>query len=186
MNSDNRAHNGSVLCLDLNSDNTLLASGSLDSTVNIINVHNCKVLLTIKAGGGGARQSNKSEELKTDEEDGNDSIESVTFSGKNLLALATVNGVLETWDVSSQTKRNELKLDFGICKISTDSNNPNLLYCGCLDSVFRVVDWRNCEVVLSRAGHTDQILDYAVSSDSNYVLTCSEDATCKIFALKNN
>jgi len=114
-----------------------------------------------------------------------DSIESVAFSGKNLLAIGSLNGIIEVWDVSGPIKRSELKLDFGVSKIMTDKSNANILYCGCLDFYFRVVDLRNCQVILVKSGHTDHILDFSISSDSKYALTCSEDSTCKIFALSN-
>ena len=169
---DQQAHKDSVICLDINSDNSLIASGSTDSTIKIINVNNFKVLMTIPIG-----VSNLSAEEDCD------SVESVAFSGKNLLAIGSVNGILEIWDISSQTKRSELKLDFGVSKISIDTNNFNILYCGCLDSYFRVIDMRTGAIILTKSGHTDHILDYAVSSDSKYVLTCSEDTTAKIFSM---
>lgn len=118
------------------------------------------------------------------EEEEGDSIEGVAFSGKNILALGTVNGTIEVWDVSSQTKRSELKIgDQGVSKISTDKVNPSILYCGCLDSCFRVIDLRSGEVIATKSGHRDHILDFTISADSKYALTCSEDATCKFFSL---
>lgn len=161
-----------MISLDINPDNTLIASGSTDSTVKIINANNYKVLMTLSCG--------KESESSDDEVD---SVESLAFSTNSLLAVGTVNGYIQVWDISSQTKRNELKLDLGVSKISVSKQNPNILYAGCLDSVFRIIDLRTCEILSNYTGHTNQILDFRVSSDSKYALTCSEDYTCKIFQI---
>lgn len=112
-----------------------------------------------------------------------DSIEGVAFSTNNLLAVGSVNGCIQIWDLSAQNKRNELKLDYGVSKISISKSNPFILYAGCLDAVFRLIDIRTCQVLSKFTGHTNQILDFCISSDHKYALSCSEDSTCKIFQL---
>lgn len=205
--------------MDLNADDSLLATGSLDSTVKVFNTATGKPVLTIsivghkqpvppalllarqqqqqqqqkqqqksaeKSGtaGEGSLQEGKEEEEAEGGGGDSDSVESVAFSGKSLLALGSVNGVFEIWDVAAGVRRHELNLGGrGVCKIAVDRTSAHLLYTGCLDGQFRVLDMRSCEVVASRTGHTDSILDFAISADSRYALTTSEDATCRIFSL---
>lgn len=206
------AHREHVICMDLNADDSLLATGSLDSTVKVFNTATGKPVLTISIVGhkqpvppalllarqqqkqqksaeksGGAGEGSLQEGEEEEEEGGggdSDSVESVAFSGKSLLALGSVNGVFEIWDVAAGVRRHELNLGGrGVCKIAVDRTSAHLLYTGCLDGQFRVLDMRSCEVVASRTGHTDSILDFAISADSRYALTTSEDATCRIFSL---
>lgn len=185
--------------MDLNADDSLLATGSLDSTVKIFNTSTGKPILTIAITGHphpnpnppsqqNQQNQQQNQQQKTEngsnisDEEGSDSVESVAFSGKSILAIGSVNGVFEVWDVAACAKRHELNLG-GICKIAVDRQSQHLLYTGCLDGHFRVLDLRTAEVLADRAGHTDSILDFAISADSRYALTTSEDATCRIFSL---
>ena len=119
-------------------------------------------------------------------EDSNDekqenSIESLQFGGQNCLVIGSSH--IEIWHVPSQTKRNQIELPRGVSKLLVDSNNVNIVYAGCLDGVFRVIDILTGNILDEKRGHRDQILDFAISSKSQYALTCSDDSTCKIFKL---
>lgn len=112
--------------MDLNSDDSLLATGSLDSTVKVFNTTTGKPVLSISVIGhqqavppsvflqqalAQHQQANKPRETGSarvslaEDEEGGDSVESVAFSGKSLLALGSVNGVFEIWDVAAGVRR---------------------------------------------------------------------------------
>lgn len=156
------AHKESVITLDINSDDSLVATGSLDGTVKILNVKAQKIVSTLEM----------------------EQIECLIFGPQNNLIVGLLSGYIQVWHIPTQTKRNEIKFSMGISKIIPDKLNNNIVYSVCLDSIFRIIDLRTCEIILEKTGHRDHILDFCISSDSKYALTCSDDSTCKIFQIQ--
>jgi ribosome assembly protein SQT1 len=151
----------------------LIGSGSVDSTAKLINSQNGKVIATFQCGTN-----------TSTEEDNTDSVESVGFSGaQSLFASGTVNGSIEIWDISTQTRRHLCQQNSGISKLLWDQNNPYILYTAGLDGVLRIYDGRSGQLQTVKNGHSDHILDFSLSSDSSFVLTASEDSTCRLFSL---
>jgi len=163
-----------VTSIDCSSDDALIGSGSVDCTAKIINSQSGKVIATFECG--------KSSEAN--QEENNDSVESVSFSSvQSLFATGTVDGSIEIWDISTQMRRHVCHQNSGISKLLWDKNNPYLLYTAGLDGVLRIYDGRSGQLLNVKNGHNDHILDFTVSSDSSFVLTASEDSSCRIFSL---
>lgn len=169
-----QAHQTAITSLSLNLDDSLIATGSADGVVKMINVKSQKVIASFKL-----------DELVNDNDDEKqeNSIESLQFGGQNCLIIGSLDGRIEIWHVPSQTKRNQIPLPIGVSKLLVDPNNVNIVYAGCLDGVFRVIDIRTGNIVDEKRGHRDHILDFSISSTSKFVITCSDDSTCKMFKL---
>lgn len=148
--------------MDINSDDSLVATGSLDSTVKILNVKSQKIVSTLEM----------------------DQIECLIFGSQNNLIVGLLSGYIQIWHIPTLTKRNEIKFPMGITKIISDKQTSHIIYAAGLDCIFRIIDLRTCEIILEKTGHRDHILDFSISSDSKYALTCSDDSTCKIFKIQ--
>lgn len=171
--SDGTAHQGSITCLDANRDNVLVATGSEDSTVKIVNTNSGKVLSTLAAG------------FQTDgDSDSPPSIEAVGFSPQQpMLATASLSGVLGVWDLSSYRLRQQCKHPGGIVRLKWDSTTP-LIYTGCLDGVVRLWDSRSGNCEREWYGHSGEILDLAVARDGSFLVTGSGDGTARVFTVQ--
>ncbi|PFX28860.1 Angio-associated migratory cell protein [Stylophora pistillata] len=171
--SDGTAHQGSVTCIDGHRDNVLVATGSEDSTVKIVNTNSGKVLSTLAAGFQSENDS-----------DPPPSIEAVGFSPQQpMLATASLSGVLGVWDLSSYRLRQECKHPGGIVRLKWDSVTP-LIYTGCLDGVVRLWDSRSGNCEREWYGHSGEILDLAVARDGSFLITGSGDSTARLFTVQ--
>lgn len=166
------AHKDAVISLDVSKDDSLIASGSLDSTAKLISTQSGKVVANLACG--------ISEDDKT--VDTSNSVESLGFNNiYSVLATGSLNGHLEFWDISTQMKKSTFHCDQGISKIGWCPNVPYLICCAGLDGNLRIVDGRDASLVSTKTGHDDQILDFSFALDKDLILTSSEDGTCKIF-----
>ena len=50
-----------------------------------------------------------------------------------------------------------------------------------LDGKVSVVDPRSGHVVGECSGHREAVLDFAQTSDGQFVMTCSDDSECRVF-----
>lgn len=168
------SHKAAVTSIDCTNDNALIGSGSIDSSAKLINSQTGKVVATFECGSGFSEST----------DDDNDSVESVSFcSNLSLFATGTVNGTIEIWDSSNQLRRHLCHQESGVSKLLWDINNPFILYTAGLDGVLRIYDGRSGEIQSVRNGHRDHILDCSLANHSNFILTSSEDSTCRIFSL---
>ncbi|EDO35758.1 predicted protein [Nematostella vectensis] len=171
--SDGTSHQGPLTCVDCNKDDVLIASGSEDSTVKLINSNTGKVLTSLNAGFPNPK----------DDTDSPPSIESVCFSKVNpVLATASLSGVLGLWDLSTQRLRQQCKHPNSIVKVRWDPSGP-LLYSCCLDGVVRMWDSRSGTCEKEWCGHKGEILDFTLSRDGNVLLTGSGDTTARVYNL---
>ncbi|XP_053208424.1 angio-associated migratory cell protein-like [Panonychus citri] len=166
------AHKDSVISLEVKKDDSLIASGSLDSTAKLISTQTGKVVGNLSCG------------INDDEKtiDTSNSVESLDFSEIHpVLATGSLNGLLEFWDINSQVKKYSFQCDQGISKIGWCPNVPYLICCAGLDGLLRIVDGRDGSLVSTKSGHEDQILDFSFAADKDCILTSSEDGTCRVF-----
>ncbi|KAL9957954.1 hypothetical protein ACROYT_G034913 [Oculina patagonica] len=170
--SDGTAHQGSITCIDAHRDNVLVATGSEDSTVKVVNTNGGKVLSTLVAG------------FQSDDDDSPPSIEAVGFSPQQpMLATASLSGVLGVWDLSSYRLRQQCKHPGGIVRLKWDNSAP-LIYTGCLDGVVRLWDSRSGNCEREWHGHNGEILDLAVARDGSFLVTGSGDSTARVFTVQ--
>lgn len=178
---DKWAHKGSVSCLDIQSDDALLASGAVDGTVKIINFNSGKVIQTLDCGKKTGNSGNSSAEQGQEDDD---SVESIAFcKSMPILATATVKGVIEVWDISTLVRRFVVSVPDGISKIAWDLADPVRLHSAGLDGALRTWDGRTGQSLAVRYGHRHHILDMALARSRAIAVTASEDATCRIFDL---
>jgi WD40 repeat protein len=151
----------------------LIGTGSVDGTAKLINSNTGKVVVTFECGN-----------VNTNSNEEEDSVESVSFSNSlSLFATATVRGSIEIWDISSHVRRHKVIVDDGISKLLWDKNNQYLLYTAGLDGILRIYDGRTSELKAIKRGHNHNILDCFLSNNSSFIITASEDTTCRIYAL---
>lgn len=164
------SHSQSVTCLDVNKENTLIASGSEDSTVKLTHCGNGKVLETLQVG-------------LAQEESKNNSVEALEFcSNQPLLATASLSGVLGIWDVTSQRLRHQCRHQAGVTRIRWDKSSP-CVYSAGLDGILRLWDARSGNCEREWHGHKAPILDMAISKDGNFIVSSSDDGTVKTFSV---
>lgn len=163
--TDNTAHIESVTVIDCYQDGTLAMTGSTDASAKIINTVTGKVITTFHCG----------------EIEAEDSVESVAFCiSQPVAATGTVQGSLAVWDIPTQIQREQFQQDSGISKLLWGASS-SLLYTAGLDGVVRLYDGRSGSIERSWYGHKDEILDMVVSKVDNYILTTSQDTTCRLF-----
>lgn len=163
-------HTRAVTCLSSSRDNGLVVSGSLDSTAKLFNTQTGKVLATLCC------ESSSSE-------DGN-SVEAVSFcpdTTLSVVATGTLKGKISFWDIPSQIERQTYEQGAGVVKMLWHPQKPYLLFSAGLDGVVRLIDSRNGTLVHDYTGHTANILDIALSNDGKFIISSSDDQTCKVF-----
>lgn len=160
-----------VICIDINEEQSLVAVGFLNGSLRVINVGNGKIVLEHNLDSNSLKKTIV------------DSVESVVFGNRNTLIAGTLEGLIQIWHLPSQTQQNEIRLPGGISKLMIDRKNPNRFFASCLDNIFRVIDLRDCSILLEKMGHSEDILDFDLTSDFKYALTCSDDKTCRMFEI---
>jgi PREDICTED: angio-associated migratory cell protein-like len=164
------AHEDSVVSLDITKDDSLIATGSIDSTAKLINSNSGKVVCTILCG------------KMPENDNSNNTVESVCFCNDlPLLATGSINGLLEIWDINTQKKRNQVELPSGIVKMAWPSGPSFLLFVAGLDGVLHILDGRDGSLKSTKSGHKHHILDFSLSQSNELILTSSEDKTCRLF-----
>lgn len=160
---------GTVLTVDVHSNQSLGACGTETGTVALFHTENAKFTSVFQVPPVDADCSN--------------SIETVAFSpDQPLLASGSVQGRLNVWDLNSESSRVDVPHPNGIVKIKwLDSFR---FVTACLDGVLRLIDSRSGEIQKTFTGHISEILDFCVSGDKSLLLTASDDTTCRIFELK--
>ena len=159
-----------ITALAVKSDNSLIATGFLNSKLKLINLSTGRILFENK--------KENCEELN--------SIESLVFCNSlSILAVGYLDGEIDLWDLSSGAfiKRDSIKLDNGITKLVLDSNQDHLLYASSIDGTIRLFDIRDLKQLNEFTGHRKDVLDFIISKQNNFILSCSDDSTCKLFKI---
>lgn len=133
----------SAICaIDSRADNQLIALGSAEGEIVIVNNQSGKIL---------ARFHNK-----------NHSIEALTFSSPELnqVLAADVDGNFTVWDLSSQVAKVTSVLASGLVKMAWIKSH---ILVATFDGSTRVVDPRTGNAISDCSGHTENVLDIALS-----------------------
>ncbi|XP_064607664.1 angio-associated migratory cell protein-like [Liolophura sinensis] len=162
-------HTADVVAMDCHHDNTIVVTGSADSTAKLTNTETGKVLATFQCG--------KPASLETD------CVETVGFSQTQpLVATGSLSGSLCVWDVPTQVLRHTCPHEAGIVKLRWDSAT-SMIYTASLDRVLRLWDARTGNIVSQWTGHQGEILDFDIARDGGVLVSTSEDQTARVFSL---
>jgi len=171
--------NKAAICaIDSRSDNQIIAVGSAEGEVVIVNHQTGKIVANFSSK---KRQSNSINE--DEEENGNSSIESLIFSTPetNQLLTADVDGNLMVWDLSSHVAKVSTVLGTGLVKLAWWQN---YILVATFDGLIRIVDPRSGNTIEDCSGHLENVLDFALSKDSKYLVSSSDDKTCRVFNME--
>lgn len=171
-------NNKAAICtIDARSDNQLIAAGSAEGEVAIVNNQNGKIVANFSSK---KRQNNSTNE---DEEMESNSIESLIFSTPetNQLISADVNGNLMVWDLASHVAKVSTVLGTGLVKLVWWKN---YVLVATFDGLIRIVDHRTGNTIADCSGHLENVLDVSLSKDSKYLVSSSDDKTCRVYNME--
>ena len=155
-----------VTSLAIRSDNSVIAAGYLNSKLKIINSSTGRSLF---------------ENKKVNEDN---SVEALVFSNSlPILAVGYLEGEIDLWDFNTFVKRDSIKLENGVTKLLLDPNQDHILYASSIDGTIRSYDIRDLKQLNEYSGHKRDVLDFQISKQNNFILSCSDDSTCKLFKI---
>jgi len=161
-----RGHSQRVNTLAFNSDSSVLASGSLDTSVRL---WDCR--------------SNSKQAIQT-LTNFRDSISSLLISDAQIL-VGTVDGCINTLDLRSGTIcTDHLGVTISCLSLSSDQNR---LLVSCLDDSLRLMDLSNGELLHSYKGHVNHsfMVSSCLSHDDKFVFSGSEDGTVHYWEIQD-
>ena len=160
--------NNQVTALAVRPDNSVAAVGYLNSKLKLINLRTGRAVF----------------ENKREDGEEENSVEALAFcSGLPILVVGYLNGELDLWDLNSLTKRDSIKLPGGITKLALHPSQDHLLFVSSIDGTIRSFDVRDLRPLNEYTGHRESVLDFIVSKQNNFILSCSDDSTCKLFRI---
>jgi len=164
-----------ICAIDARTDNQLIAVGSAEGEVVIVNNQTGKIVANFSCK---KRQTNEDEE-----ESGSNSVESLIFSTPetNHLLTADVDGNFIVWDLSSHVAKVSKVLGTGLVKLAWWQN---YILVATFDGLIRIVDPRSGDTIEDCSGHLENVLDFALSKDSKYLVSSSDDKTCRVYNME--
>uniref|UniRef100_A0A1B6IUN7 Uncharacterized protein n=1 Tax=Homalodisca liturata TaxID=320908 RepID=A0A1B6IUN7_9HEMI len=165
-----QAHSAAISGVDTHSDNNIIATGGGDGKVTLFKTQPLKVLWRFDC---------------CEEDDVNAFVEAIVFSkdpNLPLLAVGTLIGKLHILDFTRQVIRHRFRQEAGICRVVWDRNS-SVVFVGSLDGIIRLYDARSGKQQSQLRGHKETILDLFLSKDGNTLISASDDATSRIFAV---
>ena len=170
-----------VCSLDVRTDNQLVVAGSADGEIAILNANTGKILacLTLKSSPSSAAPAATSEE-----EEQSSSVEAVLFTAPELnqVIAGDINGNVTVWDLASQVAKVSTRVATGVVKMSWKS--PTELIIGTLDGDVLIMDPRSLQSLATCTGHSDQVLDFALTKKGSLLVSASDDRTCRVYDLE--
>jgi WD40 repeat protein len=101
----------------------------------------------------------------------------------SLAASGDMSGAIYIWDLDRLTHRVTCYgHEDAVVKIIWHPHQP-LLYSASIDRTVRLWDGRSARCERIFRGHSDAILDFAISSDGQMIVTGSDDTTALVFRL---
>ena len=94
------------------------------------------------------------------------SVEAVSFcpdSALSIVVTGTLLGKISFWDIPSQVERLVFDQTVGVVKLIWHPKIQHLLFSAGLDGTVRLIDARNASLIRQYTGHTNNILDIAIS-----------------------
>lgn len=163
---NNDSTDNQITSLAVRSDNSVIATGYINSKLKLINLTTGRTLFENK------------------KENQDNSVEALVFcKSLPILAVAYLEGDLDIWDLNTFTKRVSIKLESGITKLILDSNQDHLMFASLIDGSIKLFDIRDLKQLNEYTGHRKDVLDFIISTQNNFILSCSDDSTCKLFRI---
>lgn len=154
-------HKGGLTSIAFHHQLPLIMSAAQDGSVKLSNYETGKIVGSFVGHGS--------------------SVEAVAMSHtSNWIASGSTDGKLIVWDMQTQQKRIDAKVDGAITSLSWHPEQP-LIYAASADGHARVWDARNGEVVHVYTGHSDMILSMKISRDGKWILTGSDDTSARLY-----
>eukprot|EP00210_Caulerpa_lentillifera_P000319 g312.t1 len=156
-----------INCLEVNAESTMSLTGSSDCSAKLSNLATGHPVGTLSAHS--------------------ESIECAGFIEGVFPVLVTgsLDGKVIIWDRQSLNQRHFYHHPAGVISIKALTQSP-VLVTGCLDGIVRLLDARSCDFIKEFKGSEDSIQCLAVSPNEHMILTGSDDATVRIFDIRQN
>eukprot|EP00340_Litonotus_pictus_P009078 CAMPEP_0170521216 /NCGR_PEP_ID=MMETSP0209-20121228/6528_1 /TAXON_ID=665100 ORGANISM="Litonotus pictus, Strain P1" /NCGR_SAMPLE_ID=MMETSP0209 /ASSEMBLY_ACC=CAM_ASM_000301 /LENGTH=479 /DNA_ID=CAMNT_0010807933 /DNA_START=44 /DNA_END=1483 /DNA_ORIENTATION=+ len=162
-------HKADILCLAVGSKKPILATGSGFNELGIVNYENGNILHFFDSGKDCY------------------SIECVSFSNEdNFVVFSSTDNLIRVLELQKLTIRASINFkDQNITKMMPSLKHKNLIYMGTSIGKFIVYDSRSTsdEMLVNETLHCSGVMDFAVSSNEEFVFTSSIDRTINMLKL---
>ncbi|CCH41491.1 Vegetative incompatibility protein [Wickerhamomyces ciferrii] len=158
------------ISIKLQPNSNILAIGSNEGTLAIVNITNGSVLTTFRVV-----------ELKEDQEELDASIETISWSTElPLIALGLVSGAIILFDTKTWKERHSKLLEDAVTKLEFVPGTPYLVGSS-MDSRIYKWDSRTGEEVFKGVGHNMGVLDFSVIENGNKLITAGDEGVSLLF-----
>eukprot|EP00049_Salpingoeca_infusionum_P023424 m.12023 g.12023 ORF g.12023 m.12023 type:complete len:457 (-) comp5797_c0_seq2:297-1667(-) len=159
-------HTCPVTAVACSPDNVMFATGGADNAVKLINSKASKVVCTFEGH--------------------TDVIETLAFSNTQpiFLASGSLDGTVKVYNVATQAIICSCAHEDAIVKVKWHPSKPILYSCS-TDGTSRVWDGRTGEPIYTCIGHTHHVLDFAMNTEGNQLVSVGEDGQTLVFAIDN-
>lgn len=156
----------SVICMECDPlDERLVASGGADGQIVLIQPESGRVVAKLNPH--------------------NDSVESIDFSHHyRWFASGSTDATIAVWDIERSVSRYRWQHEGAVVKVKwLVGNDCQLLLSGSADNTLRLWDIRTANCVKVFHGHSDTVLDFAITNDQKYILTGCDDHQIRVFSM---
>eukprot|EP01127_Copromyxa_protea_P005425 TRINITY_DN15353_c0_g1_i1.p1 TRINITY_DN15353_c0_g1~~TRINITY_DN15353_c0_g1_i1.p1 ORF type:complete len:415 (-),score=111.00 TRINITY_DN15353_c0_g1_i1:29-1273(-) len=202
-------HSDAVVSVEFTHDGSKIVSASADQTIRIWDPKTGQVLHTIQGGANFHQQaitamkchpgqdvivagsaeglisvsSSVSGKVVNTYKDHTEAIEELLFlTFLPCVASASLDNNIHIWDINTLQARSKIQLTAGVTRIVVAPNAPHVIIAGCLDGALHVCDARAGKILKTFTGHTEEILDLAISG--SVLASASEDKTVRIWDIQ--
>jgi WD40 repeat protein len=158
------AHEDNVTCLKKTNDSTKLISSSEDNTIKIWDLETFELITTLEGHDGPVNEF----EILSNEQ--------------KLLSVSNEKSI-KLWEIGSSECAYDLEYDEEITSIQLVTDDLIAIGFASDESNIGIYDLKERKIVKYLIGHTDSISMIRLLSDSNQLVTCSNDNTIRLWQL---
>jgi len=160
-NDDQRFHQNIITCFDINQDDSVIISGSVDHSAKLILLQTGNILGSL--------------------DNHSDSIETVCFSNSLPIALTgSTDHTICIWDTPTLNLRGTCSHEDSVIQCKWIDQSPLFVSCSA-DKTLRLWDARTSQCTRTWSGHQDTILAFDMTRDGKTIVTTSDDGNCLVF-----